>query len=70
MRQFKKAFRVLPGGQRRALLMSALEGCPYNEIADIAGISVGTVKSRISRGRATLRYMLSDEANTHAAAAA
>lgn len=70
MRQFKKAFRVLPGGQRRALLMSALEGCPYDEIAERAGISVGTVKSRISRGRATLRHMLSDETNTHAAAAA
>ena len=70
MRQFKKAFRVLPGGQRKALLMSALEGCPYERIATLSNISVGTVKSRISRGRATLRHMLGDEANTHAAAAA
>ena len=58
MREFMKAFRTLAGGQRRALLMTALEGQSHETIADASGISIGTVKSRVSRARARLRAML------------
>ena len=58
MREFMKAFRTLAGGQRRALLMTALEGQSHETIADASGVSIGTVKSRVSRARARLRAML------------
>lgn len=46
MREFKKAFRTL-AGNRRALLLSALEGHSHERIADAAGVTTGTVKSRV-----------------------
>ena len=58
MREFKKAFRTLASGQRRALLLTALGGHSHERIAGTSGISVGTVKSRVSRARARLREML------------
>jgi RNA polymerase sigma-70 factor, ECF subfamily len=58
MREFKKAFRTLASGQRRALLLTALAGHSHERIAGTSGISVGTVKSRVSRARARLREML------------
>jgi RNA polymerase sigma-70 factor (ECF subfamily) len=58
MREFMKAFRTLAGGQRRALLMTALEGQSHETIAGASGVSIGTVKSRVSRARARLRAML------------
>ncbi|MBX9945855.1 MAG: sigma-70 family RNA polymerase sigma factor [Reyranella sp.] len=61
MREFTGAFRVLAGSQREALLLSVLEGWSYQRIAVLSGVSVGTVKSRISRGRATLKLMLTGE---------
>ena len=58
MREFMKAFRTLAGGQRHALLLTALEGHSHERIAGASGISIGTVKSRVSRARARLREML------------
>ncbi|MCI0777073.1 MAG: sigma-70 family RNA polymerase sigma factor [Chloroflexi bacterium] len=51
----QQALLDLPGDQRLAVTLRDLEGFLYEEIADAMGISVGTVKSRISRGRARLR---------------
>src|SRR3954451_18652669 len=51
LREFLGAFRQLTRASREALLLSHLEGCSYQQIADRAGIAEGTVKSRISRGR-------------------
>lgn len=51
----QQALLELPGDQRLAVTLCDLEGFRYEEIADAMGISVGTVKSRISRGRARLR---------------
>ena len=43
---------------RQALLQSQIGGCSHRDIASRAGISVGTVKSRISRARDTLERLL------------
>ena len=51
----QEALLDLPGDQRLAVTLCDLEGFQYEEIADAMRISVGTVKSRISRGRARLR---------------
>lgn len=48
----------LPPDQRITLVLSDIQGLSYQEIADITGVSVGTVKSRLSRGRAKLRDIL------------
>jgi RNA polymerase sigma-70 factor (ECF subfamily) len=48
------ALRTLPLEQRTAVIMRDLLGLSYEEIAQATGTAVGTVKSRISRGRAAL----------------
>jgi RNA polymerase sigma-70 factor (ECF subfamily) len=48
------AMRKLPLEQRTAVIMRDLLGLSYEEIAQATGTAVGTVKSRISRGRAAL----------------
>ena len=61
MRDFKNAFHVLPPHQRETLLLAGLEGYPYDRIAAHTGVTVGTVKSRVSRARATLKRLLGYE---------
>lgn len=58
LREFLGAFRQLTYASREALLLSHLDGWSYQQIADRSGIAVGTVKSRISRGRARLTRLL------------
>ena len=53
-----QAIELLPPRFRRAVVLFDLEGRSYDEIAAIESISVGTVKSRLSRGRAVLRRAL------------
>jgi RNA polymerase sigma-70 factor (ECF subfamily) len=48
----------LPDDQRLAIVLCDIEGLSYEEIAATMGGSLGTVKSRISRGRARLRERL------------
>lgn len=48
----------LPDDQRLAIILCDIEGLSYEEIASTMGGSLGTVKSRISRGRARLREAL------------
>lgn len=47
--------------QRRAIVLFDVEGFDYAEIAHLTGVSLGTVKSRIHRGRLALRDLLVDE---------
>jgi RNA polymerase sigma-70 factor (ECF subfamily) len=49
---------TLPADQRVVLVLSDVQGFSYQEIADITGVSLGTVKSRLSRARARLRDYL------------
>ena len=48
----------LPDEQRVILILSDIEGLAYEEIAQITNTNIGTVKSRLSRGRARLRDVL------------
>lgn len=56
------ALRRLPHGQRHALALHYLVDLPVDEIAETLGISVGTVKSRLSRGRRALALLLNESA--------
>jgi RNA polymerase sigma-70 factor, ECF subfamily len=48
----------LPDDQREALLLVAASGFSYEEAAEICGCAVGTIKSRINRGRARLALLM------------
>ncbi|MET0367192.1 MAG: sigma-70 family RNA polymerase sigma factor [Methylobacterium sp.] len=50
----REHLNLLPAAQREALLLVGAEGFTYEEAADRIGCQVGTVKSRVSRARATL----------------
>lgn len=52
------ALSSLPEDQRLAIVLSDVQGYGYDEIAEVMDIAVGTVKSRISRGRSRLREYL------------
>lgn len=55
------ALAEITSDQRTAIVMYDVEGFDYQEIADITGVSLGTVKSRIHRGRLALRELLSED---------
>jgi RNA polymerase sigma-70 factor (ECF subfamily) len=49
---------TLPPDQRMVLVLSDIQGMSYQEVAEVLNISLGTVKSRLSRGRAKVRDFL------------
>jgi RNA polymerase sigma-70 factor (ECF subfamily) len=53
-----RALQALPPEYREAVALHDLTGAPYHEIAAITEVSIGTVKSRISRGRRRLAQLL------------
>jgi RNA polymerase sigma-70 factor (ECF subfamily) len=60
-RVLSEALAEITSDQRTAIVMYDVEGFDYQEIADITGVSLGTVKSRIHRGRLALRELLGDD---------
>jgi RNA polymerase sigma-70 factor, ECF subfamily len=56
----RQALAQLPFEQRAAVALRDVEGLTYEEIAAVVGVQVGTVKSRISRGRERLRELLQE----------
>jgi len=57
-RAIQVAIQTLPLEQRTIVVLSDVQGLSYQEISEITGLSLGTVKSRLSRGRARLRNHL------------
>ena len=53
-----RALRDLPGEFRTAVYLADIEGYPYREIAEMMGTPVGTVMSRLHRGRKKIREQL------------
>jgi RNA polymerase sigma-70 factor (ECF subfamily) len=53
-----RALDRLPFDQRTALILREIDGLRYDEIAFSLGVAVGTVKSRLTRARQTLRAEL------------
>ena len=49
--ELEQAIEQLPPEQRSTLLLIALEDMTYEEVADVTGVPVGTVRSRLSRAR-------------------
>ena len=63
------ALAKLPEEQREVLIMVGATGMSYEETAEICGVAVGTIKSRVSRGRIRLAELLGmHDANNPAAA--
>jgi RNA polymerase sigma-70 factor (ECF subfamily) len=60
-RMLAQALAQITEDQRRAIILFDVEGFDYQEIADMTGVSLGTVKSRIHRGRLALRDLLQSD---------
>ena len=58
---FKRAFKTLSATHREVLVLVAVHGLPYEQVAEICGCEVGTVKSRVNRARAMLKRMLVED---------
>jgi RNA polymerase sigma-70 factor (ECF subfamily) len=57
LRDLDRAIAKLPSPQRSVILLVGLEGMSYGEVAAVLGVPVGTIRSRLSRGRETLRRL-------------
>lgn len=60
----ERALFALPDDQHIVVMLSDVHGLDYREIAEITDAALGTVKSRLSRGRARLRQLLLDDPTT------
>jgi RNA polymerase sigma-70 factor, ECF subfamily len=56
--ELDRALALLPNEQREVVLLVGLEGMPYETVAQILGVPIGTVRSRLSRGRQRLRELM------------
>jgi RNA polymerase sigma-70 factor, ECF subfamily len=63
-RDLLRAFAALPEEQRSVLVLIAVEDLSYEEAARVLGVPIGTVMSRLSRGRERLRHLMSGEVNS------
>ena len=57
--EFRVALDKLPQDQREALILVGASGFSYEDAASICGCAVGTIKSRVARGRVALEQLLS-----------
>jgi len=58
LRELDQALARLPGEQREVILLVGLEGMSYETAANVLSVPVGTVRSRLSRGRDALRRLM------------
>jgi RNA polymerase sigma-70 factor (ECF subfamily) len=61
LRDLDRALGRLPPEQRAVILLVGLEGMSYDEVGTVLAIPVGTVRSRLSRGRLALRGLMDIE---------
>ena len=61
MRDIERALQSLVPEQRTALLLVVLEGLSYREVAEVQGVPIGTVMSRLARARAQVKAFLDGE---------
>jgi RNA polymerase sigma-70 factor (ECF subfamily) len=61
MRDIERAMKSLVPEQRAALLLVVLEGLSYREVAEVQGVPIGTVMSRLARARAQIKAYLDGE---------
>ena len=59
--RLERALHGLPARFRRLLVLRELEGLSYRELAEVTGVPIGTVMSRLSRAREALRASLHSE---------
>lgn len=64
IRDLEIALKKLPSEQRAVLLLVALEEMSYSEVSKVLDIPVGTVMSRLARGRQRLRGLMRGETET------
>ena len=57
LRDLERAIAKLPMDQRSVILLVGLEGMSYGEVAAVLDVPVGTIRSRLSRGREALRWL-------------
>jgi RNA polymerase sigma-70 factor, ECF subfamily len=60
-RDIERALALLVDDQRMALLLVVLEGLSYREVAEVQGVPIGTVMSRLARARAQIKAYLDGE---------
>lgn len=63
LRDLLRAFSALPEEQRSVLLLIGVEDLSYEEAARVLGMPIGTVMSRLSRGRKRLRNQMCGDMN-------
>jgi RNA polymerase sigma-70 factor (ECF subfamily) len=68
LHELERALARLPIEQREAILLVGLEGMRYDEAAEVLEVPIGTVRSRLSRGRDALRRLLGMEGEVRVAA--
>ena len=65
-RDIERAIGALTKDQRDALLLVVLEGLSYREVANLQGVPMGTVTSRLARARTQIKAYLDGESKAHA----
>ena len=60
-RDIERALATLVDDQRNALLLVVLEGLSYREVAEVQGVPIGTVMSRLARARVQIKTYLDGE---------
>lgn len=61
MRDLARALEQLPADYREVVLLVGLEQMTYNEVAKVLGVPLGTIMSRLSRGRERLRALMAGQ---------